>query len=536
MRVRPSIVLVCACVVAIAACRSATYEGQGDLVAVDADGATIAHEAIPGLMDAMTMRFPARPPSILAGARPGTRVRFQLRRDGDALLLVGITPLGAATGASAGTHDHRPQHGGVVSMLGMIHVEVTATPDGRVRAWLTDIWRRPLPIGDTHGTVRLSLPDGPRTLTFGDVGEALEARTTPFTSDSALANVSLVRQGQPLEMNVLVDLTGNRAGLSIVPQTGCIAPDRVGEGDRAPRCVIGFARSFTAVTTTRDGTRLVVAITHGATSVWRLPDATLEMGVDPPPPIPVLPGAHEPDPRAIAFGPGGAEMTTAIGTRLAFSDASTGRFRRALEGPDGTILALGWSPTDGALVVATGDGAARTLDPGDGRVLRTLPLDGEVQVVAVDGAGRWAALGTDVGTIGVADVGAGSETRDAPRVLSPSLQPVAALAFAGDRLVSAGTDGTLRAFDPASGRETDRFSVGTPLAALAVAPDGRFAATADRDHEIRIHRLPDGAIVDRIVWHRATVGVLAWGAGATLVAGDNDGQLAVWDVPAARDR
>lgn len=533
MRVRPSIVLVCACVVAIAACRSVTYEGQGDLVAVDADGATIAHDAIPGLMDAMTMRFPARPPSILAGARPGTRVRFQLRREGDALLLVGLAPIGLATGASAGTHDHRPQHGGVVSMLGLVHVEITATPDGRVRAWLTDLWRRPLPVGDMRGTVRLSLPDGPRTLTFGDVGEALEARTTPFTSDSALANVSLVRQGQPLDMNVLVDLTGNRAGLSIVPQTGCIAPDRAGENDRAPRCVVSFARGFTAVATTPDATRLVVAITHGATSVWRLPDATLAMGVDPPPPIPVLPGAHEPDPRGIEFGPGGAEMVTAIGSRLAFSEAATGRFRRVLEGPGGPIQALGWSSANGTLVVATGDGTARLLDPGDGRVLRTLPLDGEVQIVAVDPDGRWAALGTDVGTIGIVDLAA---TEDPPRVLSPSLQPVAALGFAGDRLVSAGTDGTLRAFEPASGRETDRFSVGTPLAALAIAPDGRFGATADREHEIRIHRLPDGAIVDRLVWHRATVGVLAWGAGATLVAGDNDGQLAVWDVPAARDR
>jgi Cu/Ag efflux protein CusF/outer membrane protein assembly factor BamB len=527
---RPSIVLACALAVGVVACRAPTYEAEGDLVAVDADGATIAHEKIPDLMDAMTMRFPARPASILTGARPGTRVRFELRRDGDALILVRLTPIGMATGTTPGTHDHRPLHGGVVSMLGLIHVEVAATPDGRVRAYLSDLWRRDLPVTGTSGTVRLNLPDGPRTLTFGDVGEALEARTSPFVSESALANVALTRQGQPLQMNVLLDLTGNRAGLSIVPQTGCIAPSRVGDGNRAPRCVVTFVRTFSALATTPDGTRAVVAIAHGATSVWRLPDATLEMGVDPPPPIPVLPGAHEPDPRAIAFGPGAAEMVVAIGARLSFSDAATGRFRRQLEGPGGMIQALAWSPGGGALVVATGDGTARVLDPGDGRVLRTLAMENQVLVVAVDAAGRWAGLGNDVGAIGIVDLSGDG----APRVATPSLQPVEALAFAGDRLVSAGSDGTLRAFDPATGRETDRFSVGTPLVALAISPDGRHAATADNAHELRIHHLPDGVIVDRLAWHRATIGVLAWGAGGTLVAGDNDGELAVWDVPAAR--
>jgi WD40 repeat protein len=116
-------------------------------------------------------------------------------------------------------------------------------------------------------------------------------------------------------------------------------------------------------------------------------------------------------------------------------------------------------------------------------------------------------------------------------VITPSLQPVAAIAFAGDRLVSAGSDGTLRVFDPANGHETARVPVGASIAFLAISPDGRHAATADVEHTIHLHRLPDGTIIERLAWHRATIGVLAWTAGSTIVSGDNDGILAVWDVP-----
>jgi WD40 repeat protein len=98
-------------------------------------------------------------------------------------------------------------------------------------------------------------------------------------------------------------------------------------------------------------------------------------------------------------------------------------------------------------------------------------------------------------------------------------------------VVVAGTDGTLRLFDAASGDATAEVRLDARLVRLAVAPDGRRAATVDRDRVIRIHALPSGEVVERLVWHRANVAALAWGAGPTLVSGDNDGELAVWDVP-----
>ncbi|HEY7138585.1 MAG TPA: copper-binding protein [Methylomirabilota bacterium] len=50
----------------------------------------LTHEAMPGLMDAMTMGFEADDPKLLDGLAPGDRVRFTVRRDGERLVLVMI--------------------------------------------------------------------------------------------------------------------------------------------------------------------------------------------------------------------------------------------------------------------------------------------------------------------------------------------------------------------------------------------------------------------------------------------------------------
>lgn len=57
---------------------SVTYEAGGRVVSISPDRAVafIAHDAIPGVMGAMTMSFTARTTSQLAGLGPGDRVRF----------------------------------------------------------------------------------------------------------------------------------------------------------------------------------------------------------------------------------------------------------------------------------------------------------------------------------------------------------------------------------------------------------------------------------------------------------------------------
>lgn len=57
-----------------------TAVGEGKVIATvpDSNQLVIEHGAIKGVMDAMTMGYPADPPSLLQGLKPGDRIRFTI--------------------------------------------------------------------------------------------------------------------------------------------------------------------------------------------------------------------------------------------------------------------------------------------------------------------------------------------------------------------------------------------------------------------------------------------------------------------------
>ena len=70
--------------------RSWTVRGIVRSVLPEFGAVFLTHEAIPGLMEAMTMGFQAQDPKILDGLVPGDQVRFTLEQKGERLLLVAI--------------------------------------------------------------------------------------------------------------------------------------------------------------------------------------------------------------------------------------------------------------------------------------------------------------------------------------------------------------------------------------------------------------------------------------------------------------
>lgn len=70
--------------------RSWTVQGIVRSVLPRLGAVFITHEAIPGLMQGMTMGFETEDPKILDGLAPGDPVRFILREKGERIVLVAI--------------------------------------------------------------------------------------------------------------------------------------------------------------------------------------------------------------------------------------------------------------------------------------------------------------------------------------------------------------------------------------------------------------------------------------------------------------
>ncbi len=68
------------------------FHGKGKITGLNAGAGfvTIAHEDIPGLMDAMEMQFEAKPASILRGLKVGDKVDFAI--EGKTYKLLEIAP------------------------------------------------------------------------------------------------------------------------------------------------------------------------------------------------------------------------------------------------------------------------------------------------------------------------------------------------------------------------------------------------------------------------------------------------------------
>ena len=112
------------------------------------------------------------------------------------VILLSVTACHTATPVAEGRpglHDHTPHHGGVVAMVGMIHLETVATAEGRVRVYLSDIWRRPLPLAGVDGSVTIRLPEGKQTLPLFIAGDALEASGPRLRGPGVSVEVDLTR-------------------------------------------------------------------------------------------------------------------------------------------------------------------------------------------------------------------------------------------------------------------------------------------------------------------------------------------------------
>ena len=508
------------------------HEATGFIVSVDPAGrtATIRHLDIPGVMGAMTMRFPVQSAGVVAGVMPRDYVRFVLRERGGKLVVVRMAvtappEVKLPPGAIPGVHDHSPRHGGVVGMSGMLHLEALAHADGTVRVYLTDFNRQPRPLDDVNGRITLELPSGDRELTFRATDEALEAKGEPLADAEVTAHVELKVGSDTVEMDFVLPTTSASIGAAGVPTQGC-TPVPAEPGRRTPRCALDFPRAVTALAATRDGATLLVAAINAGVSAWRLPEGSLVFGFEAPPPIPVpdvrLMKPHPEGANAIALRPDGREAVVALENRLLVYDVTTGRLARELPASSGVVRGVDWSPDGKSLLVtAFYDASARLVRSDTGIEWRRLPMEREAASAAFSGDGRVAAVGGETGALVlVALEGGGSRT------LSESGRAVAALAFAGDRLFAARDGGVVQVWNIQAGRLERELATGSPSARLAVG--GQRLAMTGATGALQVLRLDRDEPPEVRQWHQGDLLVVTW-AGGTLVSADGVGRVALWD-------
>ncbi|HTF35155.1 MAG TPA: SCO family protein [Myxococcota bacterium] len=99
--------MTCVALAALLACQDGgrRYEGRGIVREVEPElrQLVIEHEDIPGLMPAMTMNFDVADPKLLAQAKPGEAVDFEVSFDGRSYRITRLQPRESTPGAIPGS-------------------------------------------------------------------------------------------------------------------------------------------------------------------------------------------------------------------------------------------------------------------------------------------------------------------------------------------------------------------------------------------------------------------------------------------------
>ncbi|HEY0615747.1 MAG TPA: PQQ-binding-like beta-propeller repeat protein [Candidatus Elarobacter sp.] len=241
----------------------------------------------------------------------------------------------------------------------------------------------------------------------------------------------------------------------------------------------GYAFASPGITAVSSDGRFAVAPVPGAPARTRIIDARTLREVH------KLPGEAL---WSCAFAPGG-DVVVCSGRGLhAFSSSTWGELWST--GFDGNYGALAFAP-DGRTVYAGGMSArAEARDLRTGAVRWAQPHASITLALAVSPDGRWLAEGSDGGGLRVVDARTGAlratladrdgTTAAARAGLLAHPGHVEHVAFSGRTLISAGGDGTIKAWDVERGRRTGRLECGARTSVIAGADGALYEGCGRR--------------------------------------------------------
>ncbi len=265
--------------------------------------------------------------------------------------------------------------------------------------------------------------------------------------------------------------------------------------------------------------------------------------------------------RGVAWSADGKRLATAAGgqnsgdQRLKIWDAETGKELLWLRGHTGNdIPSVSWSPDGAQLASASDDGTVRIWDAVAGQeplTVRGPPLEANLNSFvrwSPDGQRFLSGAYANVWLWDTADARGPIHLRKAFRIGLGSRSWIA-WSPDGKRFAAACDDGTARVWHADTKKElaTLRGHVFTKgqganmvekmvgVYALAWSPDGRWVATAGRDHSVRVWNAASGQEIHTFLGHTGYVTGVAFSSdGRRLASVGEDKTVRLWDVAAGK--
>ncbi|QSQ26425.1 WD40 repeat domain-containing protein [Pyxidicoccus parkwayensis] len=189
-----------------------------------------------------------------------------------------------------------------------------------------------------------------------------------------------------------------------------------------------------------------------------------------------------------AYSPSGAWLATGTwedSGNVHVWDAATGTHLQTMEGHEGEVRSVAWSPDGTRLASGSRDHDARIWDVETGALLHAMTgQEGQVTSVAFSPDGRWLAAANLGWLVRIFDVATGQVVR----TLEGHEQSVLSVAFhpSGRWLASGASDSTARVWDLETGAQVARIPTQTSVSSVAFSPDGEWLALSDLDGIVRV--------------------------------------------------